>query len=872
MTGRSSLLILLALVPPSFAPAQSRHVDRAGDPLPDGAILRLGTMRWRAGAPIVLAAYLDDQTILTVTQDHVAQIWDASGRAIRSFDVGGTTPRSERGTSVLTVSQVALSGDGKRLAAQGCDDRLRVWNVANGSEQGAIEFLVSSSSRMAISNDGSHVAILNSNRLLGVWDVSREKHIRWLQPDATTLNQIAYRMEFARDGKHLLLTGLDTGGDLAAVARRWDTEKGTVETVPLPSEVTNTVVARAILSPDLSLLAGPNGNTVVVADLKTGKLLHQFVNATIDSRTRFGFSHDGRRLIAMTALDEVVSVFDLPSKKLVARHGVPSADVGRNAVINSRYLPPLSFSPDDKTLLAPQDAALLLIDLETGEARNQADSHAAAVRSASFDSAGKFVLTRGGDFTVRDWDARTGEPRGRLIVHGRNFGYVNSPDGRWLALTDRSANVRILDAFSGVEQLAFTADTGGWGNVVVFSPDSSTLAHVGRGAPIVTLYEISTGQKRAELRLPESPSSDMGYSRPPSLARNYPRRLWFSADSRLIAVASGGNVSVWDCTSGHQIGLIRTGDTDGPLSLALAADGHSLATESATGELAVWEIATGGKRFILTKESSPARDRINSRITFDPLGYATPMAFAPDGRLLALAQADYSVRLWDVAKRRETASFKGHHGQVVCVTFSADGERLLSGSTDTTALIWDVHAVRERLTADRAKLEPSRAEGLWAKLLDPKADSGVEGIDAFAGDAEFAVTFLRKQIKPAEGPEPAHIAKLISDLDVSRYAVREHAANELTRLGELAASALREAAQTSRSAEVRKQARQLLDGMVYEAPTGERLRMLRALEVLERVATPGAVALLKELAGGSPATIPTLEARAALHRLMSDIK
>src|SRR5262249_49350039 len=293
----------------------------------------------------------------------------------------------------------------------------------------------------------------------------------------------------------------------------WNVETGAFDSIPLPSEVTTTAISRAVLSPDLSLLAGPNGNTLVVADLKTGKLFHEFVNATIDTRTRFAFSPDGRRLIAVTALDEVVSVFDLPSKKLVARYGVPSADMGRNSVVNSRYLPPLTLSPDGKTLLAPQDASLLLIDLETGEVRNQADGHVAAIRSASFDPAGKYILTRGGDFTVRDWDARTGQPRGRLTIHGRNLGYVNSPDGRWLALTDRSANARLVEAFTGAEQLGFTADVSGWGNVVQFAPDSRTLAHVGRGAPVVALYDVAAGQKRAELRLPERSSSDMGYSR-----------------------------------------------------------------------------------------------------------------------------------------------------------------------------------------------------------------------------------------------------------------------------------------------------------------------------------------------------------------------
>src|SRR5262249_27449720 len=139
-------------------------------------------------------------------------------------------------------------------------------------------------------------------------------------------------------------------------------------------------------------------------------------------------------------------------------------------------------------------------------------------------------------------------------------------------------------------------------------------------------------------------------------------------------------------------------------------------------------------------------------------------------------------------------------------------------------------------------------------------------------DPEFAVPLLRQRVRPAEGPEPERIAQLVAELDASRYAAREQAARDLARLGELAAPALRDATHASVSAEVRKQARQLLDAITYQAPTGERLRTLRALEVLERIATPEAVALLKDLASGAPASIPTLSARAALQRLGHDVK
>ena len=72
------------------------------------------------------------------------------------------------------------------------------------------------------------------------------------------------------------------------------------------------------------------------------------------------------------------------------------------------------------------------------------------------------------------------------------------------------------------------------------------------------------------------------------------------------------------------------------------------------------------------------------------------VAFSPDGRRLASASDDGTVRLWDPATGAELAALTGHTGQVTAVAFSPDGRRLASAGWDGTVRLWDPATGAER--------------------------------------------------------------------------------------------------------------------------------------------------------------------------------
>jgi WD40 repeat protein len=92
------------------------------------------------------------------------------------------------------------------------------------------------------------------------------------------------------------------------------------------------------------------------------------------------------------------------------------------------------------------------------------------------------------------------------------------------------------------------------------------------------------------------------------------------------------------------------------------------------------------------------------------------VVFSPDGKTLATASADKTVKVWDSRAGEVKHTLRGHVGQVSSVAFSPDGKTLASGGWDSTIRLWDVQKGKLKKTLHN---DPKNKTPVQAVVFSP---------------------------------------------------------------------------------------------------------------------------------------------------------
>jgi RNA polymerase sigma factor (sigma-70 family) len=792
-----------AVKPGPAVPATYLRTDRYGDPLPPGVIARLGSVRMRHPMVVGWLAFTRRGNALLSGNVASIRLWDLKTGA----DIWRVQVQGQE------IHAMDMTPD-RKLVVTGHTDRMRWWDAATGKEVRRPGLPDMPATEVTISADGKVLVAADVAKRISVWDLVRGKALRqW------TLNDSLQALACSPDGKRLAVEPWPPG-----TVRLYDATTGAELHRFRPAKQWAHPMA---FSPD-------------------GKLL---VTSGSEGSIRFWDAATAKEVGRIKADDRMVNGLTFsPDGKALATGGWDGTrlwDIQRRALL--RFIPQqagtsaLAFSPDGRRLASDGDwCSIRLWDVATGKEQVTAAGPPTTVELVHFLPDGKTLLTTGGG-QFRFWEASTGREIRCLDRPGEwNLGAL-SPDGKILAsLHGYDWHIHLWDVVSGRELRRLTDQKY---FLSAFSPDGRILATTGWPKGI-QLWDVASGK---ELRRIEGQGA--------------PGQPAFSPDGRRLVTSDRNatgmdfTVRMWDVSSGKEVWRVNTQPSQSQ-SAAYSPDGRVVAAVGWGREVG----RAGVQGMVVLYNAATGKELRRCVGHTDGVHCAT---FSPDGRILATGGTDKTVRLWEVATGQERRKLIGHESEVWSLSLSPDGRLLASGGLDGLGLVWDLTGGTGNQGVLAGRLPAKELDAYWTDLAGADAARAYRAILTLAASPEAAVEFLRQELHPVVPADARRVTVLLTALDSKRFADRERAARELAGLDFAAEPALRRAWAATPSPEARRR----IEGLLRRLEGPAMLRINRALEVLEHIATPEARAVVQALARGDAQARPTQEAQAVLTRL-----
>jgi WD40 repeat protein len=606
-----TLGLLLAANDASPARAAQR-TDQLGDPLPPGAIARLGSSRWRQGGQVCALSFsADGKTVAAGSFHGTVNFWEAAtGKRLGQLK----TPQP-------LLDALAFAPDGRTLVTctqQG--NQIRTWEVATGKEGRAFEKPADRVRALGYSGDTLLAVSWEENALI-VHAVSTGKELRRLHAHTKAVLFSA----FSADGKTLAAAPRD--GTLRLL-RMPDGEE-----VRRLGEGRRRVTALAFSPDGRKLVAAGDDNTIRLWDVATGQLLAA-PSGPENGLLAVVLTPDGRLLISAGG-DSTVRVWDTATSKEIRRwqgapqqHPIASVEDPLTKKVHRQFLSLpwvgcLTLSSDGKTVAAgASDGRVYLWDVTSGQELGRFAAHDGKVECVAFAPGCKLLASGGRDGTIRLWQTAIQREVGRIETRqGIILSVVFAPDGKSLASM----------AWADHHQLG--AEPSAAGNTVRFWD----IATKSRLAALSSAFD--------KLRQPLHQGLETPSKRPPRTVHT----IALSPDGRTIASLGLDQViRLWNWNTAREVYHWKCGGHEGdPLPDAIVASQSLVEPLTFSPDGRLLAVGSDSSVFLYETATGKLRHRLDGH-----QAYITGFAFRGDGATLVTASNDCTALVWDLTGGR----------------------------------------------------------------------------------------------------------------------------------------------------------------------------------------------------------------------------